>query len=195
MNSPGLRERKKQKTRWSIQEHALRLFQEQGYEQTTVDQIAAAAEISPSTFFRYFKTKEDVVIEDEYDPLLLRLLAGQPADRPIIPAVRDVVTQVLGQLSRDESDRLFQRTKLQLAVPALRARMLDGFTGNMDMLTIGIAERVGRPKDDPDVRVFVGALIGTMLVAIIDWTGSGGQENLGECIDRALAYLEQGLPL
>ena len=65
--SPGLRDRKKQKTRWSIQEHALRLFQEHGYDQTTVDQIAAAAEISPSTFFRYFKTKEDVVVQDEYD--------------------------------------------------------------------------------------------------------------------------------
>ena len=83
MSSPGLRERKKQKTRWSIQEHALRLFEKQGYEQTTVDQIAAAAEISPSTFFRYFKTKEDVVLEDEYDPMLLALLAQEPSDEPL----------------------------------------------------------------------------------------------------------------
>jgi AcrR family transcriptional regulator len=195
MSSPGLRERKKQKTRWSIQEHALRLFQEQGYEQTTVDQIAAAAEISPSTFFRYFKTKEDVVIEDEYDPLLLRLLAGQPADRPVLAALRDVVTTVLGQLSKDESDRLYQRTKLQLSVPALRARMIDGFTGNLDMLTGAIAERTGRAPDDPNVRIFVGALVGAMLVAIISWAEAGATDNLGEVLDRALAYLEDGLPL
>src|SRR5262252_2552636 len=70
MTSPGLRERKKQKTRWAIQEHALRLIAEQGYDATTVDQIAAAAEISPSTFFRYFPTKEDLIIEDEYDAVL-----------------------------------------------------------------------------------------------------------------------------
>lgn len=195
MSSPGLRERKKQKTRWSIQEHALRLFQEQGYEQTTVDQIAAAAEVSPSTFFRYFKTKEDVVIEDEYDPLLLQLLAEQPPDRPILSALRHVVTGVLGQIGPDESARLYQRTKLQLSVPALRARMIDGFTGNLDMLAVGIAERVGRSADDPRVRVFVGALVGAMLVAIIGWAETDGQASLAKAVDEALAYLEEGLPL
>ena len=195
MSSPGLRERKKQKTRWSIQEHALRLFQEQGYEQTTVDQIAAAAEVSPSTFFRYFKAKEDVVTEDEYDPLLLGLLAEQPPDRPILSALRHVVTDVLGQIGPDESARLYQRTKLQLSVPALRARMMDGFAGNLDMLAVGIAERVGRSADDPRVRVFVGALVGAMLVAIIGWAEAGGKSSLGEALDEALAYLEDGLPL
>src|SRR5690348_1119169 len=99
MSSPGLRERKKQKTRWLIQEHALRLFNEQGYEQTTVDQIAAAAEISPSTFFRYFKTKEDVVLEDEYDPLLLRLLATAPAELHPVTALRRILDQAFKDMS------------------------------------------------------------------------------------------------
>jgi AcrR family transcriptional regulator len=194
MSSPGLRERKKQKTRWSIQEHALRLFQEQGYEQTTVDQIAAAAEISPSTFFRYFKTKEDVVIEDEYDPLLLKLIAGQPADRPPIAALREVMRLAFGQLAPDELGKVYQRTKLQMSVPALRMRMLDGFTGNLDMLAGAFAAQAGRDARDFEVRVLAGAVTGAMLVAIFSWAEAGGGSNLGELIDRALAQLESGLP-
>jgi AcrR family transcriptional regulator len=195
MSSPGLRERKKQKTRWLIQEHALRLFQEQGYEQTTIDQIAAAAEISPSTFFRYFKTKEDVVIEDEYDPLLLKLIAEQPADRPAIAAIRQVLRAAMGQLGPDELAKVYQRTKLQLSVPALRMRMLDGITGNLDMLSVAIAAHAGREPTDMEVRIFVGALTGAMLVAIVAWVESDGKDDFAELVDRALAYLESGLVL
>jgi AcrR family transcriptional regulator len=195
MSSPGLRERKKQKTRWSIQEHALRLFQEQGYEQTTVDQIAAAAEISPSTFFRYFKTKEDVVIEDEYDPLLLKLLAEQPPGRSPLAALREVMRTALGAMPEEELAKVYQRTRLQMSVPALRMRMLDGFTANLDLLSGALAKQAGRDPDDYDVRVFAGAITGAMLVAIYTWTQGGGKGNLGELLDRALGELESGLTL
>ena len=195
MSSPGLRERKKQKTRWSIQEHALRLFQEQGYEQTTVDQIAAAAEISPSTFFRYFKTKEDVVIEDEYDPLLLTLLAAQPADQAPIPALRHAVSTAFGQFGPGEMDKVHQRTKLLLGIPALRMRMLDNFTGSVDMLSGAVAARTGRDASDLEVRTFAGAVTGALVAAIFAWVEGGGREDLGGLIDRALAHLESGLVL
>jgi len=93
---PGLRERKKAKTRSAIQEHALRLIRERGYGATTVEDIAAAAEVSPSTFFRYFPTKEDAVLYDDLDPIILAAYAAQPPGRGTIAALRSVVKQGVG---------------------------------------------------------------------------------------------------
>src|SRR5258708_39627591 len=87
----GLRERKKVKTRAAIKQHALRLFQEQGYAATTVEQIAEAAEVSPSTFFRYFPTKEDVVLQDDFDPLFVEAFKLQPPDLSPIQALRAAI--------------------------------------------------------------------------------------------------------
>jgi AcrR family transcriptional regulator len=82
----GLRERKKVKLRRSAQREALRLFAEQGYEATTVEEIADAADISTSTFYRYFPTQEDVVLDDEYDPIVEQIIRlvdiGLAADGP-----------------------------------------------------------------------------------------------------------------
>src|SRR5262245_14797061 len=172
MSSPSLRERKKQKTRWLIQEHALRLFQEQGYEQTTVDQIAAAAEISPSTFFRYFKTKEDVVIEDEYDPLLLRLLEAEPPGEPPLRALRKVLRVAFAQMPAEELAKVYQRTELMLQVPALRMRMLDSFTTSLDLFAKVVADHTGRDAGEVEVRAFAGAVTGVMISALFIWTDS-----------------------
>ncbi len=195
MSSPGLRERKKQKTRWSIQEHALRLFREQGYEQTTVDQIAAAAEVSPSTFFRYFRTKEDVVIEDEYDPLLLRLLAEAPAELPPITALRQALAKGFEAIGPDEMAQVYQRTELMMKVPALRMRAMDNFTGSVEMVAKGVGARVGRDPSEVEVRAFAGAVIGALTAAIYIWAESGGKGSPGKLIDRGLALLENGLAL
>src|SRR5271165_4994463 len=93
----GLRERKKARTRAAILQEALRLFHEQGYAATTVEQIAAAAEVSPSTFFRYFPTKEDVVLQDDYDALLLEAFEAQPADLNPIQALRGSLRAIFSE--------------------------------------------------------------------------------------------------
>jgi AcrR family transcriptional regulator len=192
MRSPGLRERKKQKTRWSIQEHALRLFQDQGYDKTTVDQIAAAAEISPSTFFRYFKTKEDVVLQDEYDPLMARLFVTAPKEMTLIPALRQALREAFAEFDDTEKAKAMQRADLMMAVPALRMRLVDNLVGTSDLLASAAAERTGRSPDDFRLRTFAGACIGALLAAMFAWMEGNRQEDIAALIDRALAELEKG---
>src|SRR5918997_1620198 len=119
----GLRERKKARTRAEIQRQALRLFRERGYEATTVARIAEAAEVSESTFFRYFPTKEDVVLWDEFDPLIFEAFKAQPAEADPIRALRDAIRAVLARTSPTEREQLRERVELLLSVPPLRAAL------------------------------------------------------------------------
>src|SRR4029077_18020468 len=102
----GLRERKKARTRASIREQALRLFREQGYHATTVEQIAAAAEVSPSTFFRYFPTKEDVVLQDDMDTRLLDAFARQPPELGPVAAVRAAMREAWASFTPAEWEQI-----------------------------------------------------------------------------------------
>jgi len=190
----GLRERKKARTRAAIQRHALRLFREQGYEATTVSQIADAAEVSESTFFRYFPTKEDVVLWDDYDPMVAEAFRAQPATLGPMQALRAAFREVMSPLSEEEQAGVRQRTALMLAIPPLRAASADQIGGPMRLLSALVAERAGRRPDDPAVRAMVGAVIGAcmaaMLAVIDDEAG-----DIVAAVDEAMGLLEAGLPL
>src|SRR5947209_18763354 len=144
----GLRERKKARTKAAIQQEALRLFREQGYEATTIEQIAEAAEFSPSTFFRYFPTKEDVVLYDNLDPLVIEAFQAQPPELSPVQALRAAMQTVFRALPPEEMQDLRGRFHLILAVPELRSRMLDEFARNIDLVAALVAGRVGRPAND-----------------------------------------------
>jgi len=193
MSSPGLRERKKAKTRRSIQEHALRLIAERGYDGTTVEQIAEAAEVSPSTFFRYFPTKEDVILRDDYDPILVEVLLRQPTELGPIPALRAALREVFGTVYAEARDEIYRRTRLQMEVPALRARLMQQQLETFQTFAEAMAARTGREPADPDVRAFAGAFLGVSLAAIVQWMESEGKAELPDLMDSALARLENGL--
>src|ERR1039457_98749 len=126
----GLRERKKARTRASLREHALRLFREQGYQATTVEQIAAAAEVSPSTFFRYFPTKEDVVLRDDYDTVLMEVFLAQPPELSPLQATRSAIramASAVTSLSAEERELEQVRMALTFSVPEVRARWMEEF--------------------------------------------------------------------
>jgi AcrR family transcriptional regulator len=190
----GLRERKKAKTRAAIQRHALRLFREQGYAATTVDQIAAAAEISPSTFFRYFATKEAAVLYDPVDPVFIALALAQPAELGLIPAFRATVRDVLAQFSEEEMETVRQRQLLVFREPELRAATMDQFAEGIDLIAGVAARRTGRDPADFEVRNWAGAVVGVLLSAFIQAAGDPGSDYVGT-LDRALAHLADGLPV
>jgi len=190
----GLRERKKAKTRAAIRHEALRLFREQGYDATTVEQIAEAAEVSPSTFFRYFPTKEDVVLRDDYDDQMIEVFRSQPPELTPMQAFRATIRETLGLLGPKERAEEGQRWAMARSVPTLRAAILDELLRTLRVIADLIAERVGRAPEDPAVRAFAGALIGVVMSTMLECAGEDGLPDV-DTIDAALAVLEAGLPL
>ncbi len=194
----GLRERKKARTRASLREHALRLFRDQGYAATTVEQIAAAAEVSPSTFFRYFPTKEDLVLQDDMDTRLIEALEQQPPDLGAVAAVRAATKQVFASYTAADVDVLTETTRLTMTVPEVRARAMDEFARSIAVVAEAVARRAGRPADDLAVRTVAGAIIGVIMAITLPWEGWTEQASFEDSfarIDEGLALLEAGLPL
>jgi AcrR family transcriptional regulator len=196
-DQPGLRERKKARTRASIREHALRLFREQGYAATRVEQIAEAAEVSPATFYRYFPTKEDVVLQDDLDVLTLDALEAQPPGLSPLAAVRAAVVDAQARFTEEERERFRQTTELTMAVPEIRARALDEFARTIDGTAAVLARRSGRDPDDVAVRALAGAIFGVIMASTLPVLDRGriDLEAIFASIDAGLAQLEAGFPL
>jgi AcrR family transcriptional regulator len=190
----GLRERKKARTRAAIQAAALELFERDGYTATTVDQIAERAEVSPATFFRYFPTKEDVVLHDRYDPLLIADFRAQPPELSPLAALRRTLRSVFHGLPPDEFARERQRATLIISVPELRARALDQLATSLEPFTEVVAERTGRPVDDPEVRALTGAVLGVSISAMLAAAEDPNADYVA-LMDSGLGYLESGLQL
>lgn len=191
----GLRERKKARTRAAVQRHALRLFSEQGFDQTTVNQIADAAEISPSTFFRYFPTKEDVLLYDALDPIALPLLSEQPPELEPIAALRATLRTAFEQLPAERLEQERLRVSIaSSASPELRGRMYEQLGSTLRTLAEQLAKRGGKSPDEFAVRTLAGAMVGISLAA---WTmvEEDPTQDLFELVDRGMAQLEAGLPL
>ncbi|WP_434595648.1 TetR/AcrR family transcriptional regulator [Streptomyces sp. A5-4] len=192
---PGLRERKKLKTRVAIRTATYRLISEQGYDATTVEQIAEAAEVSPSTVSRYFPTKEDIVLTDEYDPLLDAALRERPADEQLLESLRVVVGEALRRSLAHEKEETLLRTRLMVDVPAVRSRVAQSMSVTGRLLCGAVAERTGRQADDLEVRVFSMGVIAALIETMLFWAERGQREDLVQLVERALDTLRTGCTL
>ena len=168
-----LRQRKKERARHAIQAAALTLFEQQGYDNTTVEQIAAVAEVSPSTVYRYFKTKDEIVFWDPWDPLIVAALKRRPPGEQPIDSLMELI-EGMWELMKSDEVTMRRRVGLILSEPALSSAMGDHFDSGVDLVVGALAARSGLDADDFGLRVIVNSFMSALMVALTAWGREGG---------------------
>lgn len=187
----GLRERTRRAVQRELLLVAIDLFAAQGFESTTVDQIASAAGLSRRSFFRYFKTKEAVLTETlaELGRQLAAELAARPADEAPWLALRRSFDGLVHEMSADS--RALVMTRLMLDTPALQASHLQKATGWRTTLAAALAPRLVGPVTEADRRLQADAVSGAALACLMaaqeEWVRADGARPLGELVDATMA--------
>lgn len=184
---------RKAQTFHRIQEEAMRLFLEKGYDGTTVEEIAAAAGVSHMTVFRHFPTKEALVLSDEYDPLMVDAIRHRPPTEPALDSVEHAIVDVLGGIPESELELHIRRSKLIHATPALEARMWAQWMDVQRLLAEALAERSDPPRDPADFRIVAAIAVGIAAAANQSWIESGHHLPLGKTISEAFATARREL--
>jgi AcrR family transcriptional regulator len=195
-HAPTRRERKKLETRQALERAALRLFGERGYEQTTVEDIAEAADVAVRTFFRYFSSKQDVLFGEVVTDRVVRLrteLAARPLDEDLLDSIRTVM-DLLDFTGPDEEEQILARMELMRRQPSFVTRYLEIMDEMRSTVVDFVAERTGL---DPSRELFP-LLVGGACVASWDsslklWVASGATTSLSKLRNDAFTTLTAGL--
>jgi AcrR family transcriptional regulator len=190
----GLRERKKRERRRRIEDVAIGFFEQQGFDATTIEQIAANADIAPRTFFSYFDSKDDVVLADYADRLdrIVGELDRRPADEPIWTALRSSFALVASDYEA-EADRIARRFAIMATTPSVHARSLQLQAGWEMTLGSHIAARMGAATDDPEPGLLAAAALAVMRASLRFWLAIGRETPLPTLVQRAFDQLGNGL--
>jgi AcrR family transcriptional regulator len=191
---PGLRERRKALTAAELEAAAYRLFGERGFDNVTVDDIAAEADVSRRTFFRYFASKEDVLLADHFVQLarLREAMAARPPDEPIVTALRNALLSLTGDFE-ERKEKVILRGRLMRDTPSLQARSLVHQKLWEDAMQELVAARLGvDPVKDLRPGVVAAAALAAMRVAFTTWLTAGCKGDLIELTTEALDLLDSG---
>lgn len=190
----GLRAKHKERTRNAIRQAAMELFAAQGYSKTTVEQIAEAAQVSHTTFFRYFGSKEQVVIDDG---MRERFEVEVAAIEPGLSAF-DFIRRMIGTMfalgASDEWASNPERMRLIRSEPVLHSRYQLEADQSITSARSTISAYVGIPEDDLRLKVFIWAVAGVLFHISEDTDDPGDAQTLDRLF-TALDLLEAGLPL
>ncbi len=195
MIEAGLRERKKERTRQELMRSALRQFADRGFDQVTVEEVAADCEVSPRTFFRYFSSKEDVLFAQGDRSLagLLETLRSQPPDMPALEALRRAARTVAEDYEEDK-EAVVLRHQIMSATPALRTRAAERQQGweaaVIDQLRLG-GQIDG--MSDLEVRLVAASATTALRVAVTVWVNDTSGLDLAHIVDTTFDRLRRGL--
>jgi AcrR family transcriptional regulator len=195
-SQPGLRERKKRATRRTLQRIALELSAERGVEHVTIEDIAAAADVSPRTFFNYFSSKEEALVAP--DTQLLALMARETVERPAAESPLEALRVVLVHHSSVEEAEL-HLLRLRMAVvepnPALLPHLVGSFAAAERLFAEAVAERTGTDVDRDTYPALVAAVAAAALrTALHVWGTSNFRASVPDLLDQSFACLADGLP-
>jgi AcrR family transcriptional regulator len=189
--SGGLRERKKQQTRDRCVAAALRLFRERGYEGATVELIAAEADCSVTTFFRYFQSKEDAFLASFLDlqERFERALRDRPSGVPVMAALRAIVSEVVQEFAEHAEGR--DHLKAFESVPELHDRIREYQDRPRQIITAAFAEELGVDPTDLRPQMLAGAVGGAFESARNAWLEGPRDVPLHDHMMRAFDLVEQ----
>ena len=184
----GLRELKKERTRRTIQEVALRLIKTDGYDSTSVEQIAAAAEVSPATFYRYYRDKEDVVLAMDSRQVLDAAVKANPSNSPFTSFVQTIFGAIADQ-HVERRDFLLTRYRLIHSVPNLAARLARQRQTYLHSTFEEFVDHYGLSRDDYELRIMFAA-VGAIASDTIDyWADRKGRPDIRALLDRAFQQI------
>jgi AcrR family transcriptional regulator len=193
--TPTRRERKKLETRAALEQAALRLFGEKGYDQTTVEDIAEAADVAVRTFFRYFSSKQDVLFGEVVTDRITRLrteLANRPETEEPLASVIAVMN--LLDFAPNEEQQVLARMELMRRQPTLVTRYLEIIDELRTAVVEFVAERTGLdPRRDLYPALVAGAWATVWDAALKIWVESGGKRSLRGLWNDGFTALTEGL--
>jgi AcrR family transcriptional regulator len=200
--SVGLRERKRRETRMALSLAAIRLCVQRGWEHVTVDDIAAAANVSPRTFRNYFPTKADAVAAGHLERLL-RIAEGlreRPDDEPLLTAMTHAVAAQFGWPAPKgekaaDTDRWRERMLFLFTEPAVQAAVLKAAADAQDALAKAIGERTGiRRRNDPYPQLLAAVVIAVVGVVAGRWLIGGASGSMVPHLQKAFDLVAAGFP-
>lgn len=190
---PGLRERKKARTHKQLQDAALQMFLEHGFDQVTIDDIAAAVEVSKSTFYRYFESKEDVLLGNSAERLasVRQAIDRRPTDQPVLAAVREAMVSLVGQYD-EARDATLLKAQVMAVSPSLKARNLEQQAAWESMVADFVRSRLPMSRErELHARVIAASVIACVRATVDYWLDTQGHERLAELVDDVLGALTE----